>query len=158
VPLTIALTSPAFTSGVPIPSRYTCEGANISPPLAWSGAPPQTASFVLLMDDVTGSGYVHWVVFNLPAATRGLPENVPPGGQLADGARQGTNQADEVAYRGPCPALPRGATDTYVFTLYALDTVLPLDASAKERLVLATASPHMLARGQLSGTYMLHNS
>jgi Raf kinase inhibitor-like YbhB/YbcL family protein len=158
VPMTIVLTSPAFQAGTSIPSQYTCEGANVSPPLAWSGAPQQTVTFVLLMEDVTGATFTHWVLFNLPAATRALPANIPPGGQLTSGARQGTNDAHVVGYYGPCPALPRGKTDDYLFTLYALDVDLPLVAGVREQQVLDAARGHILAQGQLDGTYKLQNT
>src|SRR5215831_13634884 len=119
----IVLTSSAFRNGHAIPDLYTCAGGSISPPLAWSHVPSRTASLVLTMEDVSGGGdFTHWVLFNVPPDTEGLPANIPHGGQLATGARQGLNDADLVGYLGPCPDLPKGATDYYLFTLYALDT------------------------------------
>ncbi|PWT71862.1 MAG: YbhB/YbcL family Raf kinase inhibitor-like protein [Chloroflexi bacterium] len=156
VPMTISLTSTAFHAGESIPARYTCSGANVSPPLAWSNVPTRTASFVLLMEDVTGANdFIHWVLFNVPANTRSLPSGVPQGGQLATGARQGTDDAGVVGYYGPCPALPKGATDQYLFTLYALDTTLNLQPGVIKPAVVDAASGHVLATGQLEGTYML---
>jgi Raf kinase inhibitor-like YbhB/YbcL family protein len=110
------------------------------------------------MDDVTGAGFTHWVIFNIPAGTRALPADVPAGGQLASGARQGTDNAGVVGYYGPCPAVPHGATDDYVFTLYALDVELTLDAGAREEQVLEAARGHILAEGRTDGTYRLHGS
>jgi Raf kinase inhibitor-like YbhB/YbcL family protein len=157
--MTISLTSTAFHDGKPIPARYTCSGANISPPLAWSNVPTQVASFVLLLDDVTGaSDFIHWVLFNLPADTRSLPAAIPVGGQLATGARQGTDDAGVMGYIGPCPALPKGATDYYLFTVYALDITLNLQPGVAKQDVLDAASGHILAMGQLEGTYMLPKS
>jgi Raf kinase inhibitor-like YbhB/YbcL family protein len=158
VPMTIVLTSPAFKTGTSIPSQYTCEGANVSPPLAWSHVPQQTASFALTMEDVTGGGFTHWVLFNVPASTRDLPANVPLGNQLASGARQGIDDARVVGYYGPCPALPKGATDDYVFTLYALDNDLPFNGGVAEVQVLDAMNGHILAAGRTDGTYKLHSS
>jgi len=108
------------------------------------------------MEDVSGGGdFTHWVLFNLPADANGLSANVPHGGQLATGARQGLNDADQVGYLGPCPDLPKGATDYYLFTLYALDTSLNVAGGASKLDVLAAASGHMLAMGQLEGSYKL---
>jgi Raf kinase inhibitor-like YbhB/YbcL family protein len=153
---TIVLTSSAFREGHAIPSLYTCAGASTSPPLAWSHVPSNTTSFVLIMEDVSGGGdFTHWVLFNVPPDTRGLPANIPHGGQLATGARQGLNDADEVGYLGPCPDLPKGATDYYLFTLYSLDTTLNVAGGASKQDVLAAASGHMLAIGQLEGSYKL---
>jgi Raf kinase inhibitor-like YbhB/YbcL family protein len=108
------------------------------------------------MEDVTGAGdFTHWVLFNVPPDTKSLPANVPHGGQLASGARQGTNDAGLVGYLGPCPALPKGATDYYLFTLYALATTLDVGGGATRQDVLAAASGHLLAVGQLEGSYKL---
>jgi Raf kinase inhibitor-like YbhB/YbcL family protein len=108
------------------------------------------------MEDVTGANdFIHWVLFNLPADARGLPAGVPVGGQLATGARQGTDDAGVVGYYGPCPALPKGATDDYLFTVYALDTTLNLQPGVTKLEVVDTASGHILATGQLEGTYKL---
>lgn len=157
VPMTIMFTSPAFQSGKSIPAEYTCAGSNVSPPLAWGGAPQQTISFVMIMEDVTGAVY-HWIVFNIPAGIHDLPANVPHGDQLANGARQGINDDGAVGYLGPCPALPRGSTDMYVFTIYALDTSLNLEGGASWRDVLPTINGHILAEGQFDGTFKLPNS
>ena len=161
VPMTITFMSPAFQSGKSIPPQYTCAGINagpnISPPLAWSGAPQQTVSFTVIMEDISGGVY-HWIVFNIPAGIHDLPANVPHGDQLANGARQGINDVDVVGYYGPCPALPRGSTDNYVFTIYALDVSLNLDGGATWRDVLAAINGHILAEGQFDGTFKLPNS
>jgi Raf kinase inhibitor-like YbhB/YbcL family protein len=161
VPMTITFMSPAFHSGASIPPQYTCAGVNagpnISPPLAWSGAPQQTISFAVIMEDISGGVY-HWIVFNIPAGIHDLPENIPHGGQLANGARQGINDVDVVGYYGPCPALPRGSTDTYVLTIYALDTTLNLDGGASWRDMLAAINGHILAEGQFDGTFKLPKS
>jgi Raf kinase inhibitor-like YbhB/YbcL family protein len=110
------------------------------------------------MEDITGGGFTHWVLFNIPAATRALPANVPHGTQLASGTRQGLNDVGLIGYYGPCPVLPKGATDDYVFTLYALDSVLSVPGGDTEFQILAAARGHLLAQGRTDGTYMLHTS
>jgi Raf kinase inhibitor-like YbhB/YbcL family protein len=155
VPKTIVLTSSAFRDGDAIPSLYTCTGAGTSPPLEWSHVPIRTASFLLIMEDVSGGGFTHWVLFNVPSDTRRLLASVPHGGQLATGARQGINDAGGMGYLPPCPYLPRGATDNYQFMLYALDTILDVAGGASEQDVLAASGGHMLAKGELEGSYML---
>ena len=153
VPETITLTSSAFMPDGAIPQLYTCHGQNISPPLAWHGGPQQTVTYILTMVDLTAASSTHWVLFNLPAGTQSLPAGIPRDGQLANGARQGTNALGMLGYYGPCPAGPQGQTDHYHFTLYALDVALSLAAGASREQVLDAAGSHMLAQGELVGTY-----
>jgi Raf kinase inhibitor-like YbhB/YbcL family protein len=152
VPTSIQLTSSAFADGQPIPARFTCTGDDLSPPLAWSGAPETAQSFALIMDDpdAPGGTWVHWVVYNLPASTASLPEAVQPDEQLAGGGLHGKNSWKKTGYGGPCP--PSG-THHYVFRLYALDALLELDAGATEKDLAGPMEGHILARGQLVGTY-----
>ncbi len=149
--MALVLTSPAFEQGVAIPRQYTCQGEDISPALAWTGAPSGTQSFALIMDDPDAprETWVHWVVFNLPAEQTGLPAAVVPDADLGGGI-QGRNSWRANGYGGPCP--PSG-THRYFFTLYALDTVLSLDESATKADVLAAMQGHILAEAQLMGTY-----
>jgi Raf kinase inhibitor-like YbhB/YbcL family protein len=137
----------------PIPKLYTCDGQNISPPLAWSGAPQQAVTFALIVVDMTGGLFTHWVLFNLPAGTKELSAGIPRDGQLANGALQGTNGLGMLGYYGPCPSGRQGTTDQYHFTVYALDAALQLNAGAGKEKVLAAAGGHMLAQGELVGTY-----
>jgi Raf kinase inhibitor-like YbhB/YbcL family protein len=153
VPETITLTSSAFMANGAIPPLYTCDGQNISPPLAWDGGPQQTVTFVLIVVDLTGGSFTHWVLFNVPSATQSLPAGIPRDGQLANGARQGTNSLGMLGYYGPCPTGPKGRTDEYHFILYALGAALSLDAGASKEQVLDAAESHMLAKGELVGTY-----
>jgi len=150
--MTLELTSTAFSEGQPIPARYTCAGEDISPPLAWRGAPPGTQSFALIMDDPDAPGrtWVHWVVFNLPASTTGLPAAIRSDGDLPGGALHGQNSWRRNDYGGPCP--PSG-THRYFFKLYALDAMLDLSSGATKQQVLDALAGHVLAEGQLMGTY-----
>jgi Raf kinase inhibitor-like YbhB/YbcL family protein len=148
-----AITSSAFTTGAEIPIKYTCDGQNVSPPLDWGQVPVGTASFALTVDDPDAPirAFTHWIVFNLPPDTRGLPEAVPKDGKLANGALQGKNGFGRIGYAGPCP--PSGALHHYRFTLYALDTSLDLAASASKEQVLEAMQGHVLAESQLIGIY-----
>ena len=145
----IALTSPAFTNGGTIPRHYSCDGGDVSPPLAWQGVPSGARELALLVEDpdAPGGTFVHWALFKLTAATRGLSE-----GKVPAGARQGKNSAGKAAYAGPCP--PKGdAPHHYEFTLYALSSArdLPKGAAADEvRWAVAKAA---LARGRLVVRY-----
>jgi Raf kinase inhibitor-like YbhB/YbcL family protein len=142
----------AFEPGEPIPPQYTCDGDDVSPPLGWSDPPSDTRSFALICDDVDAPGtiWVHWVLYNLPAEARGLPEDVPPDADLPDGSRHGENSWQELGYGGPCP--PSG-THRYVFRFYALDTALDLAAGAGKEQLLQAMEGHILARAELMGTY-----
>ena len=146
------LTCPAFTEGAAIPAVYTCEGRDVSPPLAWTEPPPGTKSFVLISDDpdAPGKTWVHWVVYDLPAAERGLPEAYPPDDERPDGTRQGMTDFGRTGYGGPCP--PSG-THRYYFKLYALDAPLGLPAGVAKPQVEAAMRGHVLAQAALMGTY-----
>ena len=153
-PPPIELTSTAFASGEPIPEKYTCDGEDVSPPLAWGDPPEDTRSFALIVDNpdarsVVGQVWVHWILYNLPAETRGLPEAVPPDAELSDGGRHGQNSEEWLSYVGPCPPF----TQRYFFRLYALDTVLDLDAGVSKEELLQAMEGHILAQGELVGRY-----
>lgn len=147
------LTSTAFLDGQTIPQKYTGRGDDISPPLQWTGAPSRTKSFALICEDPDApmGTWTHWLIYNLPAGAAGLPENVAKTGSLPDGSRQGENNFHNLGYNGPAP--PPGRAHRYFFKLYALDTVLPLDAGADKGGLMAAMNGHVLARGQLMGTY-----
>lgn len=152
MPLT--LTSAAFPDGGSIPSRYTCQGADQSPPLEWHGIPAGTQSLALIVDDPDAPDpaaprmtWVHWVLYNLPPSCGSLPEGVGP---LPAGAREGTNDWKRAGYGGPCPPIGR---HRYFHKLYALDTMLPdLGRPDKFRLEKAMQG-HILAQAELIGTY-----
>jgi hypothetical protein len=147
------LTSTSFNDGSLIPAKFTCSGAGISPQLAWSAPPAKTASLALIVTDPDAprGTWVHWVLYNLPAGTRALPEGLPVLGQLPDGALQGRNDFGNIGYGGPCP--PPGSPHHYVFTLYALDAKLNLPAGATRAQVEAALPGHILASGRLVGLY-----
>ena len=146
------LTSIIIGNEQPIPEYYTCDGDDLSPPLDWSDPPEGTQSFALIMDDPDAPGgiWVHWVLYNIPAETRGLQENIAPDSQLPDGSMHGITSFRRPGYGGPCP--PSG-THRYFFKLYALDTTLSLDEGSGKAQVLAAAEGHVLAEAELMGTY-----
>ncbi|MBK6424483.1 MAG: YbhB/YbcL family Raf kinase inhibitor-like protein [Gemmatimonadetes bacterium] len=152
----LQLTSPAFPAGGAIPAAHTCEGADRSPALAWAGAPPGTRSLVLIVDDPDAPDpaaprmtWVHWVLYNLPADTAGLPEAVAPAA-LPPGTLEGVTDFRRTGWGGPCPPIGR---HRYYFRLYALDCVLPdLGRPARARVDQAMAG-HVLAQAELMGTY-----
>ena len=146
--MTFELTSSAFSSGQRIPTKFTCDGEDISPPLQWSEPPAGTQSLALIMDDpdAPAGTWDHWLLFNLPASSRGLPEQTgTPGGSVA-----GKNSWGRTGYGGPCP--PRG-THRYSFKLYALNTTLALPAGANKAQLLRAMADHILAQTELVGTY-----
>jgi len=148
----IKLRSTAFEEGGMIPEQYTCDSKDISPPLAWESVPDSTKSIALICDDPDApmGTWVHWVLFNLPANIKELTENIPPQEILANGAKQGTNDFRNIGYGGPCPP---GGTHRYYFKIYALDTVLTLEASATKTKLLKAMEGHILAEGRLMGKY-----
>ena len=152
--MAFAFTSLAFTEGSAIPAKYSCDGADVSPPLAWSDAPPGTVSFALIADDpdAPAGTWVHWVLYNLPATVTELPENVAKVETLdLGGARQGRNDFHRPGYGGPCP--PPGPAHRYCFKLYALDTALKLRSAAQKKDLEAAMQGHTLGMAQLAGTY-----
>jgi Raf kinase inhibitor-like YbhB/YbcL family protein len=175
------LSSPSFRNNQPMPAKHSCEGEDASPSLKWEGAPSGTKSFALIVDDpdAPGGSWVHWVIYNMPAATAGFPENIKqvdlvaavwPNGlklsgwkvgeggltpeTLADlpGAKQGMNSFGKVGYGGPCP--PRGhGVHHYHFRLYALDTDLNLAPRVTRKQLESAMNGHILAQAELVGTY-----
>ena len=148
----IKVESTAFIEGDMIPSKYTCDGLNVSPPLTWSDPPESTKSIVLISDDPDApmGTWVHWVVYNIPPQVKEFSENVPPTKILENGAIQGTTDFGRIGYGGPCP--PSG-THRYFFKVYALDTMLNLDPGATKKQVVNAMESHVLAEGQLMGRY-----
>ena len=135
-----------------IPTEYTCDGADISPPLTFGDIPEDAQSLVLIVDDpdAPAGTWVHWVLYNIPAITPGLPPDVPPDETLAFGACQGMTNFGSTGYGGPCP--PDG-THRYFFKVYAIDSDLGFpDPPTKADLEEAMAG-HILAEGQLMGKY-----
>lgn len=154
---TLALSSKAFASGASIPAMYTCDGAEASPPLAWSGVPEGTKSFALLMDDPdipqvfkdrnNIDSFDHWVLFNIPSTISGIPEGL-------DAGTVGKSGAGSNAYVGPCPPKEYEPSEhRYVFRLYALDSELALSPSATKADVLSAMKGHILETAELLGKY-----
>ncbi len=152
--MSLKIHSPAFPDGGEIPVRYTCDGEDIAPPLGWTGAPPGTQSLALIVDDPDAPDpaapktvWVHWVLYDLPADSSGLPEGGEP---LPAGTREGLNDWRRTGYGGPCPPIGR---HRYFFKLYALDVVLPdLGTPTKAELERAMVG-HVLDEAQLMGIY-----
>jgi Raf kinase inhibitor-like YbhB/YbcL family protein len=149
----LEVSSAAFGAGGEIPAMYTCDGANVSPPLSW-GIPPQgTAALAILVTDpdAPGGTFVHWVAYNLPPGTREIPAGAPGRNVLPAGSAQGTNDMGRAGYGGPCP--PGGKLHHYRFTVYALDSAITL-AGARDGMMLESAmGGHILARGEMVGMY-----
>jgi Raf kinase inhibitor-like YbhB/YbcL family protein len=152
--MALALTSAAFGSGDAIPSRYTCDGEGVSPPLAWSGAPDDTETLVLICDDpdVTDGPWSHWVLYEIPETENGLDEDVPAERRLSWGGTHGRNDFGNPGYGAPCPS-PPGSTHHYYFRLYALDDSLDLPPGATRQQILDRMRGHILARTELVGLY-----
>lgn len=150
------ITSTAFQHEAAIPSRYTCDGSNVSPPLAWTELPEGTKSLALIVTDPDApdpkapkTTWVHWVLYDLPAEAKGLREAIPVKG-LPEGTLEGSNDWGRTGYGGPCPPIGR---HRYVHTLYALDkTLADLDRPTRAA-VLAAMEGHVLASAELIGTY-----
>ncbi len=147
------LTSPAFSYGASIPKQFTCDGQNISPALAWSGAPNEAKSFVLILHDPDApraGGFTHWVLYNIPPNVDWLSENVAHDPSVAGLGIQGRNDAGKTGYMGPCP--PSGS-HRYYARLYALSTSLMLGPNATPAEVHAAMQGNILAEAELMGTY-----
>jgi Raf kinase inhibitor-like YbhB/YbcL family protein len=148
------LTSTAFKHNSGIPRIYTCEGRDISPPLAWEEPPAATRSFALIVDDPDApdpaapkTTWVHWVIYNLPAHCQSLPEDVR---MLPGDGLDGTNNWNRTGYGGPCPPVGR---HRYFFKLYALDTELPALHSPSKDKLLEAMKGHVIGQAELIGTY-----
>jgi Raf kinase inhibitor-like YbhB/YbcL family protein len=157
--MSIEITSPAFKEGEAIPKKYTGEGADVSPPLNWTGIPEGTKELVLICDDPdapTAEPWVHWVIYKIPADVKGLKEGIPRKTRLTDpaGVLQGKNSwpSGNIGYRGPMPP-PGHGTHRYYFRLYALEAKLAVEASMDKKSILQEIEHHVVAKGQLMGTY-----
>lgn len=151
--LKFSITSPAFKHEGMIPSKYTCDGEDVSPALSWTGAPANTKSFAIISDDPDApmGTWVHWIIYNIPVSVTSLPEAVPQKESLDNGALQAITSFRSIGYGGPCP--PSG-THRYYFKIYALDMTLNLKPkeTTKETLV-KTMQNHILAQAEIMGKY-----
>jgi len=152
--MSFELTSDAFANGQSIPVKYSCKGRNISPALAWNEPPAGTQSFALIVDDPDApmGTWVHWVLFNIPANTRHLPEDAQITGKNIEPntTSVGKNSWGDLGYGGPCP--PSG-THRYYFKLYAIDTTISLSPGPTKEQVLKAMQGHLLAQAELMGTF-----
>jgi hypothetical protein len=151
--MTLKLTSSAFKEGETIPSKFTCDGADVSPALEWSNVPAGARSLVLICDDpdAPAGTWVHWVVYGVAAGHTSLGEGVAMTQVVEGVGTQGKNDFKKVGYGGPCP--PPGKPHRYFFKLYALDSMLELEPGARKSEVERAMKGHVLAQGQLMGRY-----
>jgi len=158
----IELTSTAFEPGGPIPAKYTEDGEDVSPPLAWSGVPEGAKELALICDDPdapspkrpAATPWVHWVLYQIPPDAKELPEGIPKTARLDDppGALQGRNSWPTTGYRGPAPP-PGSGTHRYFFKLYALDAELTIEPEMDVTTLQNEMSGHVIGEGSLFGTY-----
>jgi len=147
------LNSSAYQNGQAIPSKFTCEGKDVSPEFSWIDAPAETKTFALVLHDPDApraGGFTHWLVYNIPANTGHVGEAAPKQGRVPDLGLQGKNDSGKIGYMGPCP--PRG-THRYIARLYALDVELPLAPGASLEELNAAMDGHILDQAELMGTY-----
>ena len=150
--MAITFTSTAFTEGSMIPTDYTCDGKDVSPPMAWAGVPEGTKSLAIICDDPDApvGTWVHWVLFDIPATVNELPQGMPSDKLLENGAKSGINDFRKFGYGGPCPP---GGTHRYYFKLYALDIELTQRPGLTKAELLEAMKGHILAQGELMGRY-----
>lgn len=151
--MALRLTSNAFRDGQTIPRKYTCDGGDLSPDLAWSGVPDVAKCLALIADDPDAPAgvWVHWVIYDLPAETHGLPEGMPKDRELRNGARQGRNDFGKIGYNGPCP--PGGPAHRYFFKLYALREKTGLSAGATKADLERAMKSRVVAQATLTGKF-----
>ncbi len=157
--MNLTIQSPAFENNTVIPQRFTGDGEDVSPELSWSGLPEGAKELALIMDDPDApmpEPWVHWVIYKIPATATGLPEGVAKDATLTipQGALQGVNSwgSDDIGYRGPAPP-PGHGVHHYYFKVYALDTALNVEPRLTKTQLLSAMEGHILAQGELVGTY-----
>lgn len=157
VPMNLTIESPAFANDTTIPKRFTGDGEDVSPELTWSGVPAGAKALALICDDPdapTPQPWVHWLIYNIPASTTGLPENISKAATLSvpEGAQQGKNSWGRIGYGGPAPP-PGHGVHHYHFKLYALDTPLGVEPGLTKAELLSAMEGHILTQGELVGLY-----
>lgn len=151
--MALTLSSSSFLNGGVIAKKFTCDGEDVSPALAWNEPPAGTKSFALLADDPDApvGNWNHWTMWNVPPESHGLPEGVSKAAQLPGGSEQGLNDFHKLGYNGPCP--PPGKPHRYYFKLFALDTKLTLKEKSAKRELEAAMKGHVLAQAEWMGRY-----
>jgi Raf kinase inhibitor-like YbhB/YbcL family protein len=151
--MALQLSSKAFHDGQPIPKKYTCAGQDVSPDLAWSGAPDETKNLALIVDDPDAPAgvWVHWVLYDLPAEMHELKEGMPKDRELRSGARQGKNDFGNIGYGGPCP--PSGPAHRYFFKLYALRDKTGLKSGASKTELERAMKGKVIEQATLTGKF-----
>lgn len=151
--MVLKLNSPKWRHGETIPTKYTADGSDVSPPLHFEGVPPGTKAFVLICDDpdAPGGTWVHWVLYNIPGVVHGLSEGMAADAQLPDGSRQGKNSWNKLGYGGPSP--PPGPAHRYFFRLYALREPIAAPPGLGAKETESAARPKSLEMAELMGTY-----
>jgi len=151
--MSLTLSCPSFSNGGDIAKKFTCDGADLSPQLAWSEPPEGTKSLALLVDDPDApvGNWNHWTLWNLPPSSRGLKEGISKEARSPDGSEQGLNDFRKTGYNGPCP--PPGKPHRYYFKLFALDAKLDLKAGAGKRELEAAMKGHILAQAEWMGRF-----
>jgi len=151
--MSFTISSPSFTNGGTIPRKFTCDGADASPQLAWTDPPTGTQSLALLVDDPDAplGNWNHWTLWNVPSGSRGLSEAVAKDERLSDGTMQGKNDFRKSGYNGPCP--PAGKPHRYYFKVFALDRKLDLKSGTGKKELEAAMKGHVLAQAEWMGHY-----
>lgn len=151
--MAFAIASTSFPNGGDIPKKFTCDGADVSPEISWTGPPAGAHSFALIADDpdAPAGTWTHWVLFDVPPATTSLPEGVSKIDELPGGERQGRNDFRKIGYNGPCP--PPGKAHRYFFKLYALGSKLNLKPGATKQEVEQAMQGHILGKAEWVGKY-----
>jgi len=151
--MALAVTTTAFSPGSAIPMSYTCDGADASPELSWTGVPAGVQSFAVIADDPDAprGTWTHWLIWNTPGQSRGLPKGVLKDETLDDGSSQGRNDFGRIGYGGPCP--PAGRPHRYFFKVFALDAKLDVKAGANRNELERAMKGHVLAQGEVMGKY-----
>ena len=151
--MSLAISSTSFSPGGDIPKKFTCDDADVSPELSWTGAPAAVASFALIADDPDApvGNWNHWVLFDLPPQTAQLVEGFPKVDEVPTGGRQGRNDFKKIGYGGPCP--PPGKPHRYFFKLYALDRMLNLKPGVSKQDLEQAMKGHILGQAELMGKY-----
>ena len=154
ITMEIKIKSTAFNEGSSIPSKFSCENENVSPQLHWNEVSKNIKSYAIILDDpdAPGGNFVHWVIFNIPGTMNELHENVTPSRNIPDEVMIGTNSFGRIGYGGPCP--PPGKAHRYYFRIFALDTILHhVESGATKQLLIKAMEGHIIAKGELMGTY-----